>query len=310
MNIFITGALGFVGSHIARHLRTRHHIFNLDRFDTSYPGYARIHRGSKGLQPINQIEENHRFTAWAYRQQLVEDIINIYDYSYESFEQPDVPIDIIINCGSLSEAILSQYYKDFTYQSIVEGLEKLKQRFPNVPILHFSSSMVYGTWTGAKKENDELNPESYYGECKAKSEALCDDKDIILRPIHIFGMGDGKFPIWMNIERQIKANKPVNVEAADCIYIKEVVAIVEKIVENWIPGTYNISSGFVRDGEVLQKIYPKPFEYVNKLGPTGKPRGSLDCHKLRDMFKLTPMYNSYQEMIEDYYAEYESYCQG
>ena len=133
---------------------------------------------------------------------------------------------------------------------------------------------------------------------------------IILRPIHIFGMGDGKFPIWMNIERQIKANKPVNVEAADCIYIKEVVAIVEKIVENWIPGTYNISSGFVRDGEVMQKIYPKPFEYVNKQGPTGKPRGSLDCHKLRDMFKLTPMYNSYQEMIEDYYAEYESYCQG
>ena len=124
MNILITGALGFVGSHIARRLSKKHHIFNLDRFNTNYPGYARIHRGSKGLQNINQIEENHRFTAWAYRQELVENIFNIYDYSYESFEQPDVPIDIIINCGSLSEAILSQYYKDFTHQSIVEGLQK------------------------------------------------------------------------------------------------------------------------------------------------------------------------------------------
>ena len=57
-------------------------------------------------------------------------------------------------------------------------------------------------------------------------------QDIILRPIHVFGWGDGKFPIWMNIERQIKANKPVSVEAADCIYIIEMVAIVEKIVDH------------------------------------------------------------------------------
>ena len=39
-------------------------------------------------------------------------------------------------------------------------------------------------------EKAPINPESYYGECKANSEFLCDLKqDIILRPIHVFGWG-------------------------------------------------------------------------------------------------------------------------
>ena len=311
MNILITGSSGFVGAHLVRALSDNHTIYGLDKYNAEYIGFKKIHRGKQGLQDINEIEEGHRIVAWRHRQEITEDrYIQIPDwaFSFESFESPDKPVDLIINCGSLSEAILSQYYKEFTFNSIMKGLQNLKKRFPNVPIMHFSSSMVYGTWTGAITEKAPINPESYYGECKANSEFLCDLKqDIILRPIHVFGWGDGKFPIWMNIERQIKANKPVSVEAADCIYIKEMVAIVEKIVDNWVPGTYNISSGFVRDGKILQKIYPKNFEYINKLGPTGKARGSLDSTKLRETFDLSPMYTSYEQMIEDYYSIYESH---
>ena len=46
-------------------------------------------------------------------------------------------------------------------------------------------------------------PVDYYGKCKLKSEQICDNNDIILRPIHVYGIGDSKFPIWMNIERQL-----------------------------------------------------------------------------------------------------------
>lgn len=37
-----------------------------------------------------------------------------------------------------------------------------------------------------------------------RSESYCTENDVILRPIHVYGIGDSKFPIWMNIERQIE----------------------------------------------------------------------------------------------------------
>ena len=146
--------------------------------------------------------------------------------------------------------------------------------------------MVYGTWEGKITENYSTNPIDKYGANKVLSEYFCTDEDIILRPIHVYGIGDSKFPIWMNIERQIEKNQPVNIECADCIYIDDFIEIVKNIVANWIPGTYNISSNILRDGQVLQKIYPKPFEVFNKLGPTGKVRGSLDNSKLFNTFNV------------------------
>ena len=61
------------------------------------------------------------------------------------------------------------------------------------------------------------------------------------------------------------------------------VEIVKNIIAKWVPGTYNISSNLLRNGQVLQKVYPKFFEVVNKLGPTGKPRGLLDSSKLNQL---------------------------
>ena len=119
--------------------------------------------------------------------------------------------------------------------------------------------MVYGSWEGKITEDYLQKPVDKYGFNKLYSAQFCDKKDIILRPIHVYGIGDSKFPIWMNIERQIEKDKPVNVEAADCIYIDDFVEIVKNIIANWVPGTYNISSNLIRDGQVLQKIYPKDF---------------------------------------------------
>ena len=82
---------------------------------TEYIGFKKIHRGKQGLQDINEIEEDHRIVAWRHRQEITEDrYIQIPDwaFSFESFESPDKPLDLIINCGSLSEAILSQYLKE------------------------------------------------------------------------------------------------------------------------------------------------------------------------------------------------------
>ena len=127
------------------------------------------------------------------------------------------------------------------------------------------------------------------------------------RIFDLFRIGDSKFPIWMNIERQIQKNQPVNIEAADCIYIDDFVQIVKNILDSWKPGIYNISSNHIRNGQVLQDIYHKAFEVNNKLGPTGKPRGTLNSSKLFKTFNVKLNFNSYNETIRDYYKKYENF---
>ena len=106
MNILITGSSGFVGAHLVRALSDNHTIYGLDKYNTEYIGIKKIHRGKQGLQDINEIEEDHRIVAWRHRQEITEDrYIQIPDqaFSFESFESPDKPLDLIINWKQLEK---------------------------------------------------------------------------------------------------------------------------------------------------------------------------------------------------------------
>ena len=217
--------------------------------------------------------------------------------------------DLIINCGALSEAILSQHFPELTTNSIYESMLYLKKFYPDTPFLQISSSMVYGTWEGVIDEQYSLGAVDLYGESKIKAEKVCGENDVILRPIHIYGMGDSKFPIWMNLERQIAANKPFSIEEAGCIYIDDFVLAIKNILDNWQPGIYNISYDFVRSVEPIKKVYKEDFNHIIKLGPTGKPRGRLDSSKLLNTFDIAFKHNNYESTIKDYYRKYENFCQ-
>ena len=58
------------------------------------------------------------------------------------------------------------------------------------------------------------------------------------------------------------------------------------------------------------KVYiHKILNTQHKLGPTGKPRGSLDSSKLLKTFDFTYKYKDYESTIKDYYGKYENFCQ-
>tara|TARA_Y100001963_G_scaffold45201_1_gene63676 strand:- start:15549 stop:16475 length:927 start_codon:yes stop_codon:yes gene_type:complete len=306
MKLLITGGLGFIGAHLVNAFKNKHEITILDKYSKTYPGYAKIYRGpNRGVESTSKLEDYHRDLNYKHRMNFVSNERTIYNWSFN--ELPSEKFDLILNCGGLCEAILSHRYPRFCKESIVKGIENLKKSF-DCPMLHISSSMVYGTWEGKITEEHPTDPVDKYGANKVMSECFCTDDDVILRPIHVYGIGDSKFPIWMNIERQIQKNQPVNIEAADCIYIDDFVQIVKNILDSWKPGIYNISSNHIRNGADLQKVYPKNFEVKDKLGPTGKPRGLLDSTKLFETFNVKLQYNSYLETIQDYYGQYADIC--
>ena len=310
MKILITGGLGFIGAHLVNELGQIHEVDIVDGFDLDYVGFKYIHRGSQGLQPINEIEAKHRTLNLKYRLGLIKEKVKEIHRS-NSFEM--LPIhkeyDLIINCGALSEAILSQHFPEFTTNSIVTGLQEIKNAYGDTPVLHISSSMVYGTCEGLIDEQYSLGSVDHYGDSKAKAETICSEKDIILRPIHVYGMGDGKFSIWMNLERQILAKKPFMIEAASCIYIEDFVLAIKNILDSWNPGIYNISYNFVRSAKAIELVYTEPFEWEEKFGPTGKPRGLLDSQKLLKTFDFNFNYKDYESTIKDYYKKYVHFSQ-
>ena len=310
MNILITGGKGFIGSAIASVLKQEHNILILDNWSYTYPGFCAIHRGKQGLQKASDLELKHRRQAAKYRDSLIKNIEVFKGWSFQDNWNQKIKFNpnLIINCGSLSEAILSQYLKQFTYQSIVYGIDRLKLYYPSVPILHFSSSMSYGSWKGAIKEDGSQEPVDWYGNCKKDSERYITQQDIIVRPMHVYGFGDGKFPMPMNIERQYQNGRPVTVEEADCIYIKDLVIVIKKMIDKWIPGVYNLSSGYLRSKEVIREesknILGYEIETINKSGPTGKDRGTLDSSKLMEVYNWNSQYKNYKETIIDYFNEY------
>jgi hypothetical protein len=85
-------------------------------------------------------------------------------------------------------------------------------------------------------------------------------------------------------------------------------SIIEKLVANWFPGVYNISSGYQRDKNVVQKyaksILGYEIETINKSGPTGKDRGTLDTEKIKKIYNWNPIFKNYEETIIDYFNTY------
>jgi len=163
MNILVTGAAGFIGSHVCEYfIKKGHHIIGIDNFDSFYPA------DFKSLN-LSELKVSSQFQFYK------EDIRN-YDSlnSIFSANKVDVVIHLAAKAGVRpSIESITEYY-DVNVNGTVSLLESM--RIHNVKKLLFaSSSSVYGNNSKVPFSESDIvdNPISPYASTKKSGELLC-----------------------------------------------------------------------------------------------------------------------------------------
>lgn len=253
--ILVTGAYGFVGSHIAGHLELQ--------------GYNVV---KLGHSPDSRVSS---------------------EVSIQTLREKPTP-DCVINCagsGSVGKSIVDPY-EDFQknvdlYIQILEYVRSLKE---SPKVIQLSSAAVYGNQGGKHiTEETNLKPESPYGFHKKFTEEMshyyASEYGLsisIVRFFSVYGCGLRKQILWDACKKFFSQSAPkfygTGQEKRDFIHIYDAQRLIEKIVEKQESGLnfYNGATGVGTTIETLltklasnidEKIVPS----FNKVAREGDP---------------------------------------
>ena len=163
MNIFITGAAGFIGSHVCEYFTQQdHHVIGLDNFDDFYP---------RKLKLLNFSELNQRKNFIFYEGDIRD--ANILNTIFAS-HKIDVVIHLAAKAGVRPSIEAVNEYYDVNVKGTLTILEAMRQ-FKISKMLFASSSSVYGNNPKVPfSETDVVDyPISPYASTKRGGELLC-----------------------------------------------------------------------------------------------------------------------------------------
>lgn len=156
MRILVTGAAGFIASHLCEKLRDLgHEVVGLDNFNDYYsPALKRLNASDLNAKGIEVIEIDLNDNLQAVFQ-------NPYDFIYHLAAQP----------GISAETPLSDYVTNniFATQNLLDAVAKYN---PNLKsFINIATSSVYGLVANVD-ENVPAKPISFYGSTKLAAEQL------------------------------------------------------------------------------------------------------------------------------------------
>jgi len=284
MNALVTGAAGFIGSHLSqRLLQEGAHVIAVDSFTDFYPRWIK----ERNLAPFAG-DKNFEF----YPQDLLEldldEILGRVDIVYHLAAQAGVR-------SSWGENFA--VYIQNNIQSTQRLLEKAKGK-PLHRLIYASSSSVYGlTPTLPMSETSLLYPLSPYGVTKLAAEQLCflyfqnyGVPTVSLRFFTVYGPGQRPDMAFHKFFQAIAEGKPIAVfgdgeQTRDFTYIDDIVEAGLSASRLGRPGeVYNVGGGH---RERLKDLFPILEEICGRkveVVPAEKQKGDV-AHTFADIQK-------------------------
>ena len=250
--VYITGCLGFIGSHVTRLcLNQGWHVRGIDKCT-----YA---------ANLNLLTEFYEYDNFEFENEDINDIKFLYECDY------------VINTAAETHVGNSIANSDAFIKSNIDGVHNLlnliknyRHESPKLPtLLHFSTDEVYGDIdNGAHIETDLLKPSNPYSATKAAADMLVlawgrtyNLPYVIVRPTNNYGEGQyvekliPKTCKYLELGRKIPLHNngtPIRnwLHAHDTA--RAIITIINKGVQNEI---YNIAGGFEQSNyDTVRKV--------------------------------------------------------
>jgi UDP-glucose 4-epimerase len=306
--VFITGGLGFIGSHIARKLLDLgHEVVVFDNFlryadpSSSLGDYVgtRLNDVLNRLTVIRGSTLNHDFLRRA--------VIGA---------EPTH----VIHMASMPLATLSSDRPEEAYESILTGTLNLLQVCRDLPKLQrfvlASSSMVYGDFvTEPATEEHPTSPKDVYGGLKLCSEVLTKTFSgvykvpfTIIRPTAVYGPTDANKRVLSIFLDNAMKGLPIKVKGAeqrlDFTFVKDTAAgiVAATFHEKAVGEIFNIARGeavsLLDAAKVVQSLVPGTKVIMEERDARFPSRGTLDITKARRLLGFAPEYTLERGMKE------------
>ena len=279
MNILITGAGGFIGTHLYNHMKSAHSITRI--FSPSQTA-GKQNSYSFDLTKYNEVET------------LTQEL---------SKTKYDCVIHLASKMASQNNIEEMSIFKKNV--DMTENITFLIKRLKPEVVIHFSSMAVYPNVSGCYSEENlpmpQKNNDCLYGLSKFSSEVLLDfilrNEDIRivhLRVAQVYGEGMRQDRIITVMQKELEQKNIITVygngERQSCfIKVGKLVKIVNYLLNNKVNGVFNIGDENISYNDLAKKIVEKhgnSNSSIIKMPQGNKEKFNLDTSKLQEIKKV------------------------